>query len=99
MGGIVEAQVGEFSLMEAFEIGIAKSVTERLLAPLIGNGSYMSGGVKLAGAFLLPKAMKGKLGKVIATGLAVDGVEDVIQAVSSHFFGGGGNAASSVPMV
>lgn len=99
MGGIIETQVGEFSLGEAFAIGLSKSVSERILAPLVGNGTYMSGGVKIAGAWLLPKMLKGKMGKIIATGLVVDGVEDVINALSASFLGGFGNASTSVPMI
>ncbi len=99
MGGIVETQVGEFSIGEAFAVGLSKSLTERLLAPLIGNGSYMSGGVKLLGAYLIPKAHRGALTKVIATGLAVDGVEDIINALSASFLGGAGNDASTSGMI
>lgn len=95
MGGIIETQVGEFSLGEAFAIGLAKSLGERLLTPLIGNGSYMSGGVKLAGAWAVPKVLHGKYGKIAGTALAVDGVEDIINAISQSFFGGAGNDNSA----
>lgn len=95
MGGIIETEVGEFSLGEAFAIGLAKSLSERLLTPLIGNGSYMSGGAKLLGAWGVPKMIKGKYGKIVGTALAVDGVEDVINAVSNSFFGGAGNDSTA----
>lgn len=94
MGGLVETQVGEFSLGEAFAIGLTKSLGERLLSPLIGNGTYLSGGVKLAGAYLVPKMLGGKMGRVAGTALAVDGVEDIINAISASFFGAAGNDSS-----
>lgn len=82
MANLIQAQVGDFSLGEAFAIGITKALTEQLLTPIIGNGTYMSGGVKLVGAFAIPKyLLKGKMGKVIGTALAVDGVEDLVNQV------------------
>ena len=87
--GLIEKKVGDFSLGEAFSVGISKTLTEQLLAPLIGNGNYMSGGVKLVGAWAIPKyLLKNKYGKVLGTALAVDGVEDVVNAL---FTDGKGN--------
>lgn len=98
MGGIVDAQVGEFSLGEAFAIGLTKSLSERLLSPLIGNGTYLSGAAKLVGAWGVPKVLHGKMGKVAGTALAVDGVEDIVNALSQSFLGGAGND-STVQMI
>ena len=95
MGGIVETQVGEFSLGEAFMIGVAKSLTERLLSPVVGNGTYMSGAVKLGGAYMVPKLLKNKIGKVTGTALAVDGVEDIINALTNSFFSGGNSSGDA----
>lgn len=79
---LIDKKVGDFSLGEAFAIGISKSLTEQVLAPFIGNGNYMSGGVKLAMAWGIPKfLLKNSLGKTIGTGLAVDGVEDMVNAL------------------
>jgi len=69
----------------------AKTMTEQLLAPLIGNGNFVSGSVKLLVGGFLPKAVSavglgsGKAVQVIATALAIDGAEDMIQ----RLFGGG----------
>lgn len=88
--GLVETKVGEFSISEAFAIGLSKSLSEQLLAPVIGNGNYMSGATKLVLAWGLPKYMpgfKGNFGKTVATGLAVDGTEDIINSLFSDAFG------------
>lgn len=77
--GLIESKVGEFSIGEAFVIGLTKSLAEKVLTPVIGNGTLMSGSIKLAGAWGIPKyVLKGQTGKVIGTALAVDGVEDIV---------------------
>jgi hypothetical protein len=92
---IVSAKVGEFNLGEAFAIGIAKKVSEQLLQPVIGNGSYMSGAVKIGAAYFLPKVWKGKISSVLATAWAVDGVEDMI----TQLFGSGVGPSTSDGMI
>lgn len=82
--GLIEKKLGDFSLGEAFAVGITKTLAEQVLAPLIGNGNYVSGGVKLVSAWAVPKyLLKNEYGKVLGTALAVDGVEDVINALFS----------------
>lgn len=85
--GLINAKVGEFSLVEAFAIGFSKSLGERLMAPVIGNGNFLSGTVKLVASWGLPKLFSkdNAIVKVVATGLAVDGVEDMITRVLSGF--------------
>jgi hypothetical protein len=90
---LIESKVGEFSIGEAFAIGLSKSLTEQLLSPYIGNGTYKSGAIKLLGAYAIPKyVLKNNVGKIVGTGLAVDGVEDIITAL---FKGGMGASQSS----
>lgn len=88
MAIIPKFEVGEFSLGEAFAIGISKSLTEQILLPYIGNSNYKSGAVKLAGAYIIPKyVLKNKYGKIIGTGLAVDGVEDMLRSIMPMIIG------------
>lgn len=83
---LIKEKVGEFSIGEAFAIGVSKAVTEQVLKPVIGNGNYKSGAVKLALAWAIPKyALKGEMGKIIGTGLAVDGVEDIVNNAIADF--------------
>lgn len=80
--GLIEKKVGDFSLGEAFAVGLSKTLTEQILAPIIGNGNFMSGGMKLVGAWAIPKyLLKNKFGNILGTGLAVDGVEDIVNAL------------------
>lgn len=89
---IVNTKVGDFKLSEAFAIGLTKSLSEQLLSQFIGNGSYMSGAVKLGLAWAVPKyLMKGGFGKTVGTALAVDGTEDII----NNLFKGGANVSAS----
>lgn len=69
-----------FTLGEMFMVGGAKVASEQLLNRFIGNGTLISGGVKIAGAYGVPKVLSGKGGQIIATALVVDGVEDIINA-------------------
>lgn len=89
---ILKGKVGSFSIGEAFAVGITKSLAENVLKPVIGNGTFMSGGIKLAGAWGIPKMMSGTFGRVIGTALAVDGVEDMVTAL---FKGGGAQSATT----
>lgn len=96
MAEILSKPVGEFNVGEAFAIGVSKSLTEAMLNPVIGNGNFLSGSIKMTGAYFLPKIphMKGKIGKTVASGLAVDGVEDIIHAVVNWATGNTGTADS-----
>jgi len=89
--GLIETKVGEFSIGEAFAVGLAKSLTENMLSGFIGNGTYQSGMLKIAGAWGLPYILRkvgmksGKITKIVATAVVVDGVEDMI----NNLFKGG----------
>jgi len=85
MPKILGADTGKLSLGDAFMIAGAKTVLERLSAPIIGNASYMSGGVKVVSAVLFNKFLGGKLGDIVGTALAVDGTEDIVNAGFSQF--------------
>ena len=81
---ILQAKSGKLNVMDALMIAGAKSVSERLLAKFIGNGTIMSGAVKLVGAVTLVSGVKGKVGDILGTALMVDGAEDII----TSFLGG-----------
>lgn len=89
---IVNKKVGDFSIGEAFVIGIMKSLLEQAHAPVVGNGNFLSGSVKLVEAWAVPKyLLKNDIGKNIGTALAVDAVEDILNAL----FSGGSNLDNS----
>lgn len=78
---LISEKVGEFSIIEALGIALSKSTTERLLSPLVGNGTLMSAGVKAGIGMALSSIMKGSISKVISTGLIVDAGEDLVNFI------------------
>lgn len=82
--GVINKKVGSFSVGEAFAVGLAKPISEQLITPILGNGNIVSGGAKMLSAYLLPKMFgSNKITSVIATAMAVDGVEDMVTTVFS----------------
>ena len=74
-------KVGEFTIVEAFGIAVSKSVGERLLSPVVGNGTLMSAGVKGVLGAVMSGMWKGKIGNMVATGLIVDAGEDLVNFI------------------
>lgn len=91
MGKILEPKVQASGLMDVALLGVSKSVTERLLTPVIGNASYQSGAIKLIAGGLIQG--KGKVGKIAGGGLVIDAMEDIVAAVMSG--GGVGGVSGS----
>lgn len=84
MAKILGAKGGQLSVGDSLMIAGAKILSERLLSPIIGNGSLISGGVKVAGSVMLSNFLGGKINDVLGTALMVDGAEDLVTA----FLGG-----------
>ena len=81
----LNAQIGEFTLIDGALIAVSKVTTEELMSrvPFIGNGTYKSGLIKIAAAFAtsyggskLGGSWK-KAGNIVASGMLIDGVEDM----------------------
>ncbi|MHC4604556.1 MAG: hypothetical protein ACYS6W_14645 [Planctomycetota bacterium] len=72
--------MGEFSLIDVAVVTASKIVVERMLTPMVGNGTVVSGAAKGAIALGIGGLSKGsKYPKLIATGIAVDAAEDVLR--------------------
>lgn len=80
MFGLSE-KVGEFTIVEAFGVALSKSVGERLMTPLIGNGTLISGAIKGVIGAVINGMWKGKIGNIISTGLIVDAGEDLVNFI------------------
>jgi len=80
---------GGLSLVDMFGVGVVKVLSERFLTPIVGNANIMSGALKIGGAFILPQVASGKVGTIIGTALAVDGVEDVVSSFLNGSLSGG----------
>ena len=83
---------GSVDYMDLISAGVVKFYGEKVLQPVIGNGTLQSGAIKLAGGFMARKFLgRGVLGDSVSLGLAIDGVEDILFS----FIGGiGGNTNS-----
>ena len=80
----LEPKVHATGLMDVFALARSKTMTERLLAPVISNGTLMSGGIKaVIGSLAYNKA--GKMGNIISSGLIIDGFEDGVTAIMKRF--------------
>jgi hypothetical protein len=94
----------DFTLLEAFSVGLVKVVSEKALSRVqfVGNGTFRSGTIKgllAMGAFALSRkrsGMLGSAGKVASTALAVDAVEDVLSAAMAKWGRNGSSASAAV---
>ena len=84
---LVNKKIGEFSLLDGFIITGSKIATEEVLAkvPFIGNGTYKSGAYKVGGAFLTSMVSKQKFVQYAASGLLIDGAEDILANIKAQF--------------
>ena len=88
--------MGEFSLVDTAIITASKIIVEKALAPVIGNGTVVSGVAKGALALGIGSLSKGtKYPKMIATGIAVDATEDILRGVNPFGLFGGATTESA----
>lgn len=90
-------KAGGVPLVTLAVAGISKPFMEGMIARTpIGNGTLISGGAKLIGALAVRKfAGSNTLANGIQIGLAVDGMEDIIQGVMGGGIFGGGTRADA----
>ena len=75
---VLKPEVKMSGLMDIALIGASKAATEQALTPFVGNGSFVSGIVKLgAGGIIQPR---GKLGNIVGSGLVLDSIDDLVTA-------------------
>jgi len=83
----IKAKAGKLTIGDALAIAGIKIVEERVLSGVVGNGTLLSGGVKLVLAMMTKGFLGGKAGDLLGTSLMVDGAEDVISPLLSGGFG------------
>ena len=81
MAKILKPKIQATGLMDAFELGVFKSVTERALTPVVGNSSIKSGAVKLVGGGILNSMSRNKHVNLLSSAVIVDGIEDVVHSL------------------
>jgi len=55
-----------------------KPIAEKLTAPMVGNGTFMSGIIKIGIAVAANKMLPGKMGDIATVAFGADGAEDII---------------------
>jgi hypothetical protein len=93
---ILNPKVEYTGLFDLVGVGVVKQLEESLTAPIIGNGTFISGGIKLVGGSLL-HGKGGRLGNIASSALLVDAGEDIALALMGMLSGktaiGGGNTS------
>ena len=92
-----KVQSDGISLIDGLFIAGAKVTTEAMLerVPFIGNGTMRSGLMKIAGAVAISMLTKNKYARYAATGMLIDGGEDIVLAVRRGDFSLVGAQSSS----
>jgi len=83
MANFIKAKAGKLSYGDGLLIALTKVFEEKVTSGLIGNGTIMSGGIKMAGAGLIKNIVGGKIGDILGTALVVDGAEDIVISLLS----------------
>ena len=89
MAKILKPKIKANGLMDSFEMAALKSISERSLAPVIGNGSMKSGVVKLVGAGVLGSVSSNKHVSLLSSAIIVDGFEDIVTGLLGGSVAGG----------
>lgn len=84
----LKPKVQASGLIDLALLGVAKSVSEKLLTPYIGNGTVKSGAIKLVGGGLITSFLGGKAGNTIGGALFIDGMEDAITQIMGNKING-----------
>ena len=88
-------------LVSVGEIGAGKVVGEIALMPIIGNGTLVSGAIKLGVAYAVTELVDNEHIERFAYGIGVDGIEDLFVATGTYagfknVFGGVGQRDTTV---
>jgi len=86
---VPKGKIESNSLTDSLLIGVVKAIEERALMGVIGDGTAMSGAIKLAGGGIAQSMTGGKTGKIIGSAFVIDGIEDLVNAfVVPMLYGG-----------
>ena len=89
---------GGVPIDELLGAGILKPIAEGMLTPFVGNGTIISGAVKLGTALVIPTvAGNGKIVRIAQLALGVDGAEDLMRGLLGGIVPGLGGEAQSDP--
>lgn len=93
---VIRVKPSKGMFMDAVGIAIVKSAEERLLSPIIGNGTIGSGIVKAIAGFITPViGGENKWTKMISTAFIVDSAEDFVNAIWGMISGATGSSTDN----
>jgi len=97
MPSIRNEDVGPTNVQTLAIAGITKYSAERAMTPVVGNANFVSGGVKLGTALVADSFMgSNAMGRGVALGVGIDGIEDLLTAsLNQTGIGGGSQSGSS----
>lgn len=85
---ILKPKIEYGGLADLVAVGVVKQMEEKLTSPMIGNGTLMSGGIKLITGSLLHGKM-GRIGNVASSAFLVDAGEDLAMGLMAMLGGAG----------
>ena len=85
---ILQPKVQATGLFEAFEMGVFKTLAERAMTPVIGNGTVKSGAIKLVAGGVLNSVSQNKHVKIASSAIIIDAVEDMAHTLVAMVTGG-----------
>ena len=88
MVNVLKPKIQATGLMDTFELAILKTLSERTLTPIVGNGTLMSGAAKLVGGGALSSLSRNKHIGLLGSAMVVDGVEDAAHSLLGGILGG-----------
>lgn len=94
---ILDQKVGKLTLLDGALIGASKIATEMIFTqvPWVGNTTFKSGLIKVAGAVALSYAFgNNRWLSYISTGILLDGMEDLVYAAKVRYFGSGSSSGA-----
>lgn len=88
MANVEDALDVKADIWELLGAGVIKYFEEKLLSGVVGNGTFISGVLKLGTGVLLDNfKIGGKFGDMLRTAFVIDGVEDVTTDIAKMFNG------------
>lgn len=100
MADITDKDVGPTNLGTLAVAGVAKYGGERVMAPVVGNASLVSGAAKLAVGVGMDSftSNNSTIGEGVALGVGIDGIEDILTVIfgKGSSFGAAGDVVEGL---
>lgn len=94
---ILKPEIKSSGIIDSIEMGIIKTIAEKAMTPVIGNGNLKSGAIKLVAGGLIGTLGSNKHVKLGSSAVVMDGTEDIAHGLLGYFggaLGGDGDSAN-----